>query len=427
MTVEESDDQLPDAPGTRVFYSSYEPREVLGRGVSSTVRRCIHKDTGLEYAVKIIDISAAENGAELRSSTYREVQVLRRVQGHRYIIQLHDMFESDTHLFLVFELLREGELFDYLTTVVALSEKRTRLMMRQLLQAISYLHRQFVVHRDVKPENILLDEDCSTIKLTDFGFARCLMTTEGGDAVVESAVDCQLMEVLGTPGYMAPEILRAGLYHDSGGYGRPVDVWAAGVVMYTLLVGCPPFWHRKQMIMLRNIMEGRYSFGSPEWDDITEAPKNLIRRMLCVDPRQRITADQALKHEFFCGPVARAEAEPLAGSHPVPTPLSPAKPSQQPFLARAKFRLAVNCARAVIRIQRLKFTPEAIPVRVLISDPYALRAVRRTVDACAFRIYGHWVKKAVGQNRAMLFENECRAELVRGTSDTPHRIHVVGY
>ncbi|XP_037091957.1 phosphorylase b kinase gamma catalytic chain, skeletal muscle/heart isoform-like isoform X3 [Pollicipes pollicipes] len=379
MTVmDDSDDVLPDAQSAKVFYGKYEPKEVLGRGVSSTVRRCVDKESGVEYAVKIIDISEADHGSDIKESTHREIEVLRMVQGHPYVIELHDVFESETHIFLVFELLRQGELFDYLTTVVTLSEKKTKHIMKQLLEALLHVHDKSVVHRDVKPENILLDDNLD-IKLTDFGFARILRPGE------------ELYDILGTPGYMAPELIRAGLYEEAPGYGQPVDLWACGVVMYTLLVGCPPFWHRKQMVMLRNIMEGKYTFGSPEWDDVTDAPKDLIGRLLTVDPARRITVREALAHPFFHRVTAR----------------------ERPFSGRRTFRLAINCVRAAVRIQRLKFTPEALSVSVAVLDPYRLKSLRKIIDACAFRVYGHWVKKAEGQNRAMLFENIPRTDLRR--------------
>ena len=139
---------------------------------------------------------------------------------------------------------KKGELFDYLTNHVALSEKRTKTIMKQLFEAVSYIHAKGIVHRDLKPENILLD-DSLNVKLTDFGFAKVLAPNE------------RLFELCGTPGYLAPELLRASMYENAAGYGQEVDIWACGVIMYTLLVGFPPFWHRKQMITLRNIMEGR--------------------------------------------------------------------------------------------------------------------------------------------------------------------------
>ncbi|CAG0891325.1 unnamed protein product [Cyprideis torosa] len=175
MAKDENEDALPGTDVAKEFYSKYEPKEILGRGVSSTVRRCIEKETGKEFAVKIMDLTGHEgDGSDresLREATMREIRILRKVAQHPYIIQLYDVFDSETFAFLVFELCRQGELFDYLTSVVALSEKKTRYIMRQLFNALNYVHKQGIIHRDVKPENILLDDNFN-IKLTDFGFAR---------------------------------------------------------------------------------------------------------------------------------------------------------------------------------------------------------------------------------------------------------------
>lgn len=379
MAKDDGDDHLPDKDAAKEFYAKYEPKEILGRGISSTVRRCIEKETGNAFAAKIIDLSNDANDAEGKSmldATIQEVNILRMVAGHPYIIELHDVFESSTFIFLVFELCKNGELFDYLTTVVTLSEKKTRYIMRQVFEALLHVHKMGIVHRDVKPENILLDDNLN-IKLTDFGFARVVKSGE------------KLYDLCGTPGYLAPEVLQANMFEDAEGYGKEVDVWACGVVMYTLLVGCPPFWHRKQMVMLRNIMEGKYSFASPEWDDITEAPKDLIRKLLVVDPQKRITIEEALSHPFF--QIMQYKA--------------------REFNARNLFKFGILCVRAMVRIKRLRFTPEPLSVAVAQIDPYRVKALRKVIDACAFRVYGHWVKKGDGQNRAALFENAPKTEL----------------
>ncbi|XP_018574202.1 phosphorylase b kinase gamma catalytic chain, skeletal muscle/heart isoform isoform X2 [Anoplophora glabripennis] len=377
MAKEEEYDKLPDKDAAKEFYAKYEPKEILGRGISSTVRRCIEKETGKEFAAKIIDLSSdgVNDGSNLES-TKQEVDILRHVAGHPYIIELQDVFESSTFIFLVFELCKNGELFDYLTTVVTLSEKKTRYIMRQVLEGVEHIHSRNVVHRDLKPENILLDDNLN-VKITDFGFAKLLNGEE------------RLHDLCGTPGYLAPETLRCNMIEDAPGYSFEVDIWACGVIMYTLLVGCPPFWHRKQMVMLRNIMEGKFSFSSPEWADISEPPKDLIRKLLVVDPKQRISIKDALKHPFF----------------------QTVKLQQREFNAKRKFQWAILVIRAMIRIQRLRYTPEPLSLDTARSDPYRLKLIRKIVDGCAFRVYGHWVKKGEGQNRAALFENTQKTEL----------------
>ncbi|CAG7822899.1 unnamed protein product [Allacma fusca] len=212
MARDETDDILPDQDAAKEFYAKYEPKEVLGRGVSSTVRRCIEKETGREYAAKIIDLSNEDNNAQcVRESTLSEVHILRLVAGHPYIIELHDVFESTTFIFLVFELCRNGELFDYLTNVVTLSEKKTKYIMKQLFEALQFVHSKNIVHRDLKPENILLDDNFN-VKLTDFGFAKILKPDE------------KLFDLCGTPGYLAPEMLRCNMFEIDEGYEQTVDM-----------------------------------------------------------------------------------------------------------------------------------------------------------------------------------------------------------
>ncbi|XP_026489090.1 phosphorylase b kinase gamma catalytic chain, liver/testis isoform isoform X2 [Vanessa tameamea] len=381
MAKEEDDDNLPDKDAAKEFYAKYEPKEIIGRGISSTVRRCVEKETGREYAAKIIDLSQeSQDGVDthtMRDATRQEISILRMVAGHPYIIELQDVFESETFIFLVFELCKNGELFDYLTSVVTLSEKKTRYIMRQVLEGVRFIHSKSIVHRDLKPENILLDDQLN-VKITDFGFARVLNDGE------------KLFELCGTPGYLAPETLKANMFEDAPGYGKEVDTWACGVIMFTLLVGCPPFWHRKQMVMLRNIMEGKYSFTSPEWADISEDPKDLIRRFLVVEPSERIDIEDALLHSFFHTVAIKSGG----------------------FNARAKLRLALLTVRAAVRLRRLPHTSaRAVPLCDALIDPYAMRALRKVIDGCAFRVYGHWVKKGEGQNRAALFENMPKTEL----------------
>ncbi|TNN15689.1 Phosphorylase b kinase gamma catalytic chain, skeletal muscle/heart isoform isoform 1 [Schistosoma japonicum] len=272
ISCSERDGVVADLRLAESFYSKYEVCGVLGSGASSTVRRYLN--------------SGVEPSDIIRSECMREVAILRKVVGHDNIIKIHDVFEGDAYIFLVSEICQGGELFDHLTHNVIISEKRTRALMRQLLDAVSFIHARQIVHRDLKPENILLDENLN-IKVTDFGLAVFVDDEE------------ELRETRGTPGYLAPEVLMCGYYDDQPPYGQPVDIWACGVIMYTLLAGCPPFWNRKEHLMLRQIMEGRFSFPSPEWDDISDSAKDLICKILVVDAKIRLTALESLNHEFF--------------------------------------------------------------------------------------------------------------------------------
>ncbi|KAI8504953.1 Phosphorylase b kinase gamma catalytic chain, skeletal muscle/heart isoform [Branchiostoma belcheri] len=355
MTREMYDD-LPEESDAKEFYAKYEPKEVLGRGLSSVVRRCVRKTDQQEFAVKIIDVTE-QNWTEDRDSVMKEVAILQTVSRNANIIQLMDVFECTTFIFLVFELIKGGELFDYLTEVVELSERETRFVMRQLFEVVQFLHELNIVHRDLKPENILIQGKLE-IKVSDFGFAVRLKEGE------------LLKELCGTPGYLAPEVLKCSMIEGFAGYGKEVDMWACGVIMYTLLAGQPPFWHRKQMMLLRNIMEGNYNFDGPEWEDISHTSKDLISHLLIVDPKNRFTAEQALQHPFF-----------------------------------ESIEAAIAAVCATQRLQAGLNRQQVLTFQNVAEDPYRVRGIRRVIDGCAFRIYGHWVKKGEDQNRAALFEN----------------------
>ncbi|CAH8433618.1 unnamed protein product [Schistosoma margrebowiei] len=385
ITCLERDGVVADLRLADSFYLKYEVRDVLGSGASSTVRRCIEKDSKAEFAVKILDLNSGVDSSEvIRSECMREVTILRKVVDHPNIIRIHDVFEGDAYIFLVSEICQGGELFDYLTHNVIISEKRTRAIMRQLFDAVNFIHDRQIVHRDLKPENILLDENLN-IKVTDFGLAVFVDDEE------------ELKETRGTPGYLAPEVLMCGYYEDQPPYGQPVDIWACGVIMYTLLAGCPPFWNRKEHLMLRQIMEGRFSFPSPEWDDISESAKDLICKILVVDSSVRLTALDSLNHAFFL-------QQPIVG--------------KTAFNARQKFKTGMLAVSFIFYLRRLKVDAAYLNINQLSMDPYSNKKLRKIIDTLAYDVYSQWVKKGEEQNRAELFENVPRRDMI----DTPEAI-----
>ncbi|CAL1537158.1 unnamed protein product [Lymnaea stagnalis] len=381
---------------------NYDIKQVLGKGISSTVRRVVEKTTGQEFAVKIIDISGEKGEVaqveQTKKDTYREIRILRMCGGHPNISEFHCFIDD----LLVFALHRckKGELFDYLTSVVSLSEKRTRIFMRQLLEAVEFFHRKNIVHRDLKPENILLDDNLN-IKVSDFGFATVV---EPGE---------ELVELCGTPGYLAPEVLAHSMYENVSGYGKEVDMWACGVIMYTLLCGAPPFWNRRQMMMLRAIMNADYTFNSPEWDDISDPPKNLIQKLLLVNPQQRLTAKEALAHPFFHSMDMKNVSEisdlvKLAFSATEKFKKLARFAEEKRFDARRKFRAGVFCVVFYLRLNFSYKHPPPISMDTVRNNPYGIKVLRKVIDSCAFGMYRHWVKRVDNQNRAALFEHTLR-------------------
>lgn len=369
-------DELPDREKAKEFYSKYELHDVLGKGISSVVRQCTEKSTGVKYAVKIVEY----NNPEEREQTLREIEIMKSIESHPNIISIYDTFESDSFVFIVMELCPNGELFDYLTQVVRVSEKKTRIIMQNILEAVHLLHNMNIVHRDLKPENILLDVDMN-VKISDFGFAVKLQEKQ------------LLTDLCGTPGYLAPETLSCSMYEGQKGYGMEVDMWACGVILYTLLSGSAPFWHRRQVIMLRTIMEGKYSFSGVEWEEISDHAKDLISNLLRVDPARRYTAADALNSPFF-------QRTNMFGSE------------SSGFNAKKKFKAYFNAIVAINRLKTLRKQQSNIEPLDLMDNPYRFKIYRKLIDTAAFNIYGHWVK-GEQQNRTALFEVQPKCDLKR--------------
>ncbi|XP_052335209.1 calcium/calmodulin-dependent protein kinase type II delta chain-like isoform X10 [Oncorhynchus keta] len=264
------------------FTDDFQLYEELGKGAFSVVRRCVKLCSGQEYAAKIINTKKLS--ARDHQKLEREARICRLLK-HSNIVRLHDSISEEGFHYLLFDLVTGGELFEDIVAREYYSEADASHCITQILDSVHHIHQHDIVHRDLKPENLLLASKCknAAVKLADFGLA------------IEVQGDQQAwFGFAGTPGYLSPEVLR------KEAYGKPVDIWACGVILYILLVGYPPFWDEDQHKLYQQIKAGAYDFPSPEWDTVTPEAKNLINQMLTINPAKRITAQEALKHPWVC-------------------------------------------------------------------------------------------------------------------------------
>mmetsp|Transcript_128559 Transcript_128559/g.222072 ORF Transcript_128559/g.222072 Transcript_128559/m.222072 type:complete len:333 (-) Transcript_128559:560-1558(-) len=262
----------------------YKIKQFLGKGSFSTVMLGIGKDKK-PVAIKIIDKNSIDVKVE---SLKTEVKILMKVK-HPNIVALLDVFEDDEKVYLVIELMNDGELFDRICNDFpnGYSEKESSILIKKCLEAVQYLHSLGIIHRDLKPENLLFSSsgagDVSEIKISDFGLAKIWT----GDMLVKTAC--------GSPNYVAPEVLLNQMH----GYNFACDMWSLGVILYVLLCGFCPFFDECTPALFASITSGTYSFPSPYWDNISEDAKDLVRKMLVVDPMTRYTPEQALAHPWI--------------------------------------------------------------------------------------------------------------------------------
>ncbi|XP_074850186.1 ribosomal protein S6 kinase alpha-3 isoform X3 [Carettochelys insculpta] len=262
------------------FTDGYEVKEDIGVGSYSVCKRCIHKATNMEYAVKIIDKS--------KRDPTEEIEILLRYGQHPNIITLKDVYDDGKYVYVVTELMKGGELLDKILRQKFFSEREASAVLLTITRTVQYLHAQGVVHRDLKPSNILyVDESGNpeSIRICDFGFAKQLRAENG-----------LLMTPCYTANFVAPEVLKR------QGYDAACDIWSLGVLLYTMLTGYTPFANGPDDTpeeILARIGSGKFSLSGGYWNSVSATAKDLVSKMLHVDPHQRLTAAQVLKHPWI--------------------------------------------------------------------------------------------------------------------------------
>ncbi|KAK7145125.1 hypothetical protein R3I94_011278 [Phoxinus phoxinus] len=316
------------------------PSLLFSRGAFSEVFLAEEKKTQRLVAIKCIPKKALE-GKE--NSIENEIAVLHRIK-HENIVSLEDIFESQSHLYLVMQLVSGGELFDRIVEKGFYTERDASKLIRQILDAVKYLHDMGIVHRDLKPENLLyysIEED-SNIMISDFGLSKI----EDSGSVMSTAC--------GTPGYVAPEVLA------QKPYSKAVDCWSIGVISYILLCGYPPFYDENDAKLFEQILKAEYEFDSPYWDDISDSAKDFIGHLMEKDSSQRYTCDQALQHPWISGDTALDRNIHESVSAQI-----------KKNFAKSKWKQAFNATAVVRHMRRLQLSTSLEgPSQITSTSPY---------------------------------------------------------
>ncbi|OIW04179.1 hypothetical protein TanjilG_00739 [Lupinus angustifolius] len=261
--------------------ATYSIGKELGRGQFGVTHLCTHKASGKQYACKTIAKRKLVNKEDLED-VRREVQIMHHLTGQPNIVELVGAFEDKQSVNLVMELCAGGELFDRMIAKGHYTERGAASLLRTIVQIVHTCHSMGVIHRDLKPENFLLlnKDENSPLKATDFGLSVFYKQGE------------VFKDLVGSAYYIAPEVLKRK-------YGPEVDIWSVGVILYILLCGVPPFWAESETGIFNAILRGHIDFTSDPWPSISPQAKDLVRKMLNMDPKQRLTAYQVLNHPWI--------------------------------------------------------------------------------------------------------------------------------
>lgn len=275
------------------FASEYKLGRDLGKGAFSTVYLAHHVKTKAPVAVKVVLRKKLTRDDE--RALQAEVQVLEEVRGHEGIITLIKYFAETQKHYLVLEVMSGGELFQRIVKREKYSEGDALVVVTTIARVLEFIHGRDICHRDLKPENILLKDrtESSLVKIADFGFSRHV-----GKSGCRTAC--------GTPAYVAPEVISGKVY------ATECDVWSLGVIMFVLLCGYPPFYAKSRQDLFRLVRAGNVVFDDAYWSKISPEAKDLIRKMLVVDVRDRYTAKQVLAHPWVTSASSVAEIDSKA-------------------------------------------------------------------------------------------------------------------
>ncbi|KAK6137569.1 hypothetical protein DH2020_028689 [Rehmannia glutinosa] len=301
----ELNETILDSTENGNFRERYVLGDQLGWGRFGIIRECSDKLTGEVLACKSIAKERLVTEDDVRSVKL-EIEILTKLSGHENVVDLKAVYEEEDYVHLLMELCAGGELFHQIEKQGRLSEHEAHVIFKQLMEVVMYCHDKGIVHRDLKPENILLvsRSSSSPIKLADFGLATHIKPGQ------------TLHGTVGSPFYIAPEVLV-------GGYNQAADVWSAGVILYILLSGIPPFWGKTKSSIFDAVRAAKFCFHSDPWDHISTSAKDLISGMLCFVPSKRLTAAQVLGaplNAFLKNSVLR---EPNAAKFSSPIPSMP--------------------------------------------------------------------------------------------------------
>lgn len=277
------------------FYNTKANKEVLGTGTYGSVVKATTKDGNQPRAIKIIPKGKVRDAERFKS----EIQILSQLD-HPNIIKLYETFEDSRNIYLVTELCKGGELFDRIIQKGHFTETEARTTFVQIIHALNYCHSNGICHRDLKPENFLLldEKPNSSLKVIDFGLSMVF-----NDDKHKSKGKVAMTTRAGTPYYISPEVL-------AGNYDESCDIWSAGVILYILLCGYPPFYGNTDAQILEAVKKGYFDFNSPEWRDVSDAAKDLIKKMLCK-PDKRLKAGEILNHPWMTVKTDKKDDKPL--------------------------------------------------------------------------------------------------------------------